>query len=406
MSSEPQAKRPRADSSGIRSATCTGPVNIAVIKYWGKRDEKLLLPTNDSLSATLDQAQLKATTTVATSSTFKADRIWLNGKEEDINNKRLQNCIREVKARARAKGTLTDKEDWPIHICSVNDFPTAAGLASSAAGYACLAATLAELYGVQDTELSSVARVGSGSACRSIYGGWVRWTAGQLADGSDSLASQVVPAEHWPDIQILILVVNAGKKTVSSSSGMQTSVKTSELLKHRIKECVPARMKAIEKAIQDRDFETFGKITIQDSNQFHAVCLDTYPPIFYMNDTSKFIVNILSKYNSFAGEVKAAYTFDAGPNCVIYCRKGDTDTILGLVEEYLPSKTPPADGDGFYRGISSTGPKSPISDKLKAAIGASPISDGIKYVLHTQPGPGPAVLKPADSLLNDSGMPK
>jgi diphosphomevalonate decarboxylase len=401
--SGPPAKKARAE---IKSATCTGPVNIAVIKYWGKRDEKLLLPINSSLSATLDQAQLRAKTTVATAPTFKGDRIWLNGKEEDVSNKRLQNCIKEVKARARTKGTLTDETDWPIHICSKNNFPTAAGLASSAAGYACLAATLAELYDVKETELSSIARVGSGSACRSMYGGWVRWSMGKADDGVDSLASQVVPAEHWPEMQILILVVNAAKKTVSSSSGMQTSVKTSALLQHRMDVVVPQRMAAIEKAIEAKDFETFGEITMKDSNQFHAICLDTYPPIFYMNDNSKFIVNILSRYNAHSGEVRAAYTFDAGPNCVIYCLKKNVDEILGLVEEYLPNKTAPADGQGFYRGLSDAAPATKISEPLKAAVGASPMEDGIRYVIHTQPGPGPVTLAPEESLLDAAGMPK
>jgi diphosphomevalonate decarboxylase len=184
--------------------------------------------------------------------------------------------LKEIRARAMAKDPLDTKLKQMVHICSENNFPTAAGLASSAAGYACLVKALAELYGVADTELSSIARVGSGSACRSVYGGWVRWTMGVRDDGVDSVASQVVPADHWPEMQILILVVNAGKKGVSSSSGMQTSVATSALIKHRAAVVVPERMKEIEAAIEARDFDTFGKITIKDSNQFHAICLDTY----------------------------------------------------------------------------------------------------------------------------------
>lgn len=95
-------------------------------------------------------------------------------------------------------------------------------------------------------------------------------------------------------------------------------------------------MKDMEAAIQAKDFETFGRLTIQDSNQFHAICLDTFPPIFYMNDASKAIVNVLTRYNSYAGEIKAAYTFDAGPNACVYCRQSDVPTILGLVEAYFP----------------------------------------------------------------------
>jgi len=278
-------------------------------------------------------------------------------------------------------------------------------LASSAAGYACLVAALANLYGVQDTELSSIARVGSGSACRSVYGGWVRWTMGVEEDGSDSIASQVVPADHWPEMQILILVVNSGKKEVSSSTGMQDSVRTSDLIDHRAKVVVPARMKAIEAAIQAKDFNTFGEITIKDSNQFHACCLDTYPPIFYLNDNSRHIIQIMSRYNAYHGTVKAAYTFDAGPNAVIYCLKDDVQEILGLVNTYLPNATAPEDGEGFYRGLSTEAPAdSALSAEIKEKIGMPSVTDGIKYVLHTAPGPGPIVTK--ETLMTAEGMPQ
>lgn len=107
------------------------------------------------------------------------------------------------------------------------------------------------------------------------------------------------PAVPWLGSQ-----VNEGKKGVSSSSGMQTTVKTSPLIKHRAEVVVPARMAAIEKAIHDKNFEEFGRITMEDSNQFHATCLDTYPPIFYMNDVSKQIIQVLTHYNESMGEIK------------------------------------------------------------------------------------------------------
>lgn len=399
-----EAKRVRLDADAVDQITCTAPVNIAVIKYWGKRDTKLLLPINSSLSATLHQDQLHAKTSVASSSTFKEDRIWLNGIEEPISNKRLQNVLAEIRGRAKSKDASDPRVGHKVHIVSANNFPTAAGLASSAAGYACLVASLANLYGVEDTELSSIARVGSGSACRSVYGGWVRWTMGVEADGSDSVASQVAPAEHWPEMQILILVVNSGKKEVSSSTGMQDSVRTSDLIDHRAKVVVPARMKAIEAAIQAKDFNTFGEITIKDSNQFHACCLDTYPPIFYLNDNSRHIIQLMSRYNAYHGTVKAAYTFDAGPNAVIYCLKDDVQEILGLVNTYLPNATAPEDGEGFYRGLSTEAPAdSALSAEIKEKIGMPSVTDGIKYVLHTAPGPGPIVTK--DTLMTAEGMP-
>jgi len=100
---------------------------------------------------------------------------------------------------------------------------------------------------------------------------------------------------------------------------METSRLTSPLLQYRASTVVEPRLAAIEAAYLAKDFETFGKITMQDSNQFHATCLDTYPPIFYLNDISRMIIRIVHVINGFYGHVKAAYTFDAGPNAVIYC---------------------------------------------------------------------------------------
>lgn len=119
-------------------------------------------------------------------------------------------------------------------------------------------------------------------------------------------------------MRAVILVVSDKEKDTSSTSGMETSRLTSPLLQFRAAEVVQPRLEAIEKAFLARDFEEFGKITMQDSNQFHATCLDTYPPIFYMNDISRMIIRLVHVINAFYGSIKAAYTFDAGPNAVIY----------------------------------------------------------------------------------------
>lgn len=108
----------------------------------------------------------------------------------------------------KSKATLTNEmEMWKVHICSNNNFPTAAGLASSAAGYACLTAALAKLYNFTG-DISEIARTGSGSACRSVFGGFVRWYMGSDPTGVDSIAKQIAPASHWPEMRIIILVVN------------------------------------------------------------------------------------------------------------------------------------------------------------------------------------------------------
>lgn len=133
--------------------TCTAPVNIAVIKYWGKRDESLILPINDSVSVTLSSDQMHAKTSVTANANFSCDRIWLNGKEETASSGRLASCLASVRRAAASLSVSSAKVNtkWKVHICSENNFPTAAGLASSAAGYACLVAALCRLYGVEGT---------------------------------------------------------------------------------------------------------------------------------------------------------------------------------------------------------------------------------------------------------------
>lgn len=122
------------------------------------------------------------------------------------------------------------------------------------------------------------------------------------------------------------------------------------------------------------------------------MCLDTYPPIFYLNDTSKFIIQLLSRYNELSGEIKAAYTFDAGPNCVIYVRAADVPQLLSLVATYLPSTVTPADGQPFFRGITTASELPTLSANLQEALGTGPQADGIQYVIHTKIGEGPQVL--------------
>ncbi|KAG0098037.1 diphosphomevalonate decarboxylase, partial [Podila epicladia] len=370
-------------------ATCTAPVNIAVVKYWGKRDTSLILPTNSSLSVTLSQDQLHSKTTIRASADFTSDRLWLNGIEESIaSNKRLVACLRET----RALRTKIEAEDASapklahlnIHICSENNFPTAAGLASSASGYACLVYTLSKLFQLplDASDLSIVARQGSGSACRSLFGGFVAWEMGERADGSDSKAVQIAPETHWPDLQALICVVSDEKKGTSSTEGMQLTVKTSPLLQERIKNVVPQRMDEMIAAIKDKDFPKFAELTMRDSNQFHAVCLDTYPPIFYMNDISRAIIRIITEYNR--DGIKAAYTYDAGPNAVIYAPADNMAEIYSLLSHYFPGA---AFDDSLGLLKNAAAPSIPANFDQRV----SPVfpQGSVKQILHTKADDGP-----------------
>jgi len=367
---------------------------MALIKYWGKRDEKLILPINSSLSVTVSQKNITTTTTAQVSKTFQEDRFWLNGVEQDIHLERLQNCLRGI--RKLIKGP---EREWNIHICSENNFPTGAGLASSAAGYACLVFTLAHLFGIKE-ELSIMARLGSGSACRSIYGGFVEWLKGEKDDGTDSIAVQVKDENWWPELQMLILVVSSKEKETSSTSGMETSVETSELLQHRAEVIVPKRMDAAKQAILAKNFQQLAEIIMKDSNQFHATCLDTFPPIFYLNETSKKIIHLITKYNEFSKSYKAAYTFDAGPNAVIFTTTDNLPNVLYIIHHYfpLPLKKYP---EHFTNDLSTE-----MIKRLDRA-GCVVCEGALQDIIHTEIGPGPQVLDPIRfSLLDEGGLPK
>ncbi|KAF8326683.1 GHMP kinase [Cantharellus anzutake] len=398
-------------------ATVSAPVNIACIKYWGKRDTKLILPTNSSLSVTLEQDQLRSKTTSRADASFVKDQLWLNGKEEEIKaGGRTATCITEMKALRRKVEEANPDEpkisDLHIHISSYNNFPTAAGLASSASGFAALVSSLAALYKLPSTpsELSLIARQGSGSACRSLFGGFVAWNMGSKADGSDSFAEEVAPQSHWPEMHALICIVSDDKKGTSSTAGMQRTVETSELLKHRIEHVVPARMNAIIEAIKRRDFDTFAQVTMQDSNQFHAVALDTDPPIFYMNDVSRAIVAIVVELNRASvarGEgLVAAYTYDAGPNAVIYTLDRNAKTIIDLLASYFPSAIGNfSDPFGLFGGNGQERGSLRLPEGFNPAVAKVYESGGVKGFIHTRVGGGPRVLDEGESLLRSNGWP-
>nr|AUZ98392.1 diphosphomevalonate decarboxylase [Trachyspermum ammi] len=412
----------------VLMVTAQTPTNIAVIKYWGKRDETLILPINDSISVTLDPDHLCTTTTVAVSPSFDQDRMWLNGKEISLLGGRFQSCLRELRSRAsdfedEKRGIKIKKADWEklnLHIASYNNFPTAAGLASSAAGLACFVFALAKLMNLKEdhSQLSAIARQGSGSACRSLYGGFVKWIMGKEENGSDSIAVQLADEKHWDDLVIVIAVVSARQKETSSTSGMQDSCKTSMLIQHRAKEVVPKRVIQMEEAIEKRDFPSFARLACADSNQFHAVCLDTSPPIFYMNDTSHKIISCVEKWNRSEESPQVAYTFDAGPNAVMIARNRKTAALL--LQRLLFHFPPHSDTDlnsyviGDKSILQDVGVRDmkdvenlPAPPEIKDNIPAQKSKGEVSYFICTRPGRGPTVLSDSQALLNpETGLPK
>jgi diphosphomevalonate decarboxylase len=240
-----------------------------------------------------------------------------------------------------------------------------------------------------------------------MFGGFVAWEMGSQVDGSDSVAVEIARKEHWPEMQALIFVVSDAKKGTASSDGMQRTVATSPLLQHRIHHVVPERMKRMVKAIEEKDFTSFARETMKDSNSFHAVCLDTDPPIFYMNDVSKGIIGVVNEINRVSGQegqgLIAAYTYDAGPNAVIYVLQRNTKAVLEILLRFFPQQK--------FEDVLGLNPELKGVKDLPKGFNEN-VSGGVfemgsvVRIIHTEVGDGPRVLSADNSLLGVDGLPK
>lgn len=284
--------------------------NIALIKYWGKRDETLILPTNSSLSITLDQFYTE--TAVEYSRGLKKDVFYLNGKL--ANEKETQKVSRFLDLVRKQAGN-----DLKAEIHSDNHVPTAAGFASSASGIAALAAAATKAMGLEldSQSLSRLARRGSGSACRSIYGGFVKWEKGHSADGEDSYAIPILPEDQW-DLSVLSVMLERKQKKVLSREGMKRTVDTSVFYNGWL-ETVPNDLVRMEEAIKNRDFQQLGSVAEKNALKMHATTLGADPPFLYWSSST---LSVMEKVQELREQgIQAYFTIDAGPNVKVLCEK-------------------------------------------------------------------------------------
>ncbi|WP_099156749.1 diphosphomevalonate decarboxylase [Virgibacillus ndiopensis] len=304
-------------------ATAKAHTNIALIKYWGKRDESLILPMNNSLSLTLDG--FYTTTTVTFKEKLSEDIFYLNDHlitGEQYN--RVTKFLDIIRSYAQRSNLYAE-------VSSINHVPTAAGFASSASGFAALAAAATRALNMQisEQELSKITRRGSGSACRSIYGGFVEWEQGMKDDGSDSYAVQLVSNDHW-DVRVAAVVLSATEKKVSSREGMKRTVDTSPFYTSWVNS-IPNDLTQIKQAIQDRDFEKVGQIAEANCLKMHATTLGANPPFTYWHDTT---MSVMQEVRAMRDRgVPAFFTIDAGPNVkVLYLPEHETTVQKTLRE--------------------------------------------------------------------------
>lgn len=289
----------------MTTATAQAAANIAFIKYWGNRDDRLRIPSNGSISMNL--GGLTATTRVHFDPALPADHLALNG--EAVTGPGLQRAS-DLLDRVRRLAGL----NWRAEVHSENNFPTGAGIASSAAGFAALTVAAACAVGLDldERQLSRLARTASGSACRSIPGGFVEWIPG--ADDESSYAESIAPPEHWALVDCIAVISLAHKAIVSQDGHARAD--TSPLQAGRVAGAA-RRVDACRAAILQRDFDALAAVMEMDSNLMHAVIMTSTPPILYWQPATLAVMQAVPAWR--AQGLPACYTIDAGPNVHVIC---------------------------------------------------------------------------------------
>lgn len=286
-------------------ATAVAHPNIALVKYWGKADVAQNLPAVGSLSITL--GGLASTTTVRFDKTLTEDRFRFAGAEAPAMARRVAACLDEMR-RATGTGSYAAVE-------SDNDFPTAAGLASSASGFAALvtAADAALGSGMERAELAELARRASGSAARSLFGGFVELSL--VEEGRRTETRQILAPEVWP-LAVVVAVTDAGPKSVGSTAGMLLTERTSPYYAAWV-ESSPADLAEARAAVARRDFEALAEVSESSCLTMHAVMLSARPGLVYWNGAT---VECLHRVRALRTDgVPVFFTIDAGPQLKAVC---------------------------------------------------------------------------------------
>ncbi len=308
-------------------STAVAHPNIALVKYWGKRDERLILPHQSSVSVTL--APLAITTTVEFTGAAGDDAVVLNGREaQGRERERVVDAVKLARAEVPAKQR---KALGAARVTSKGDFPASAGLASSAAAFAALAVASRSAAGLgRDAKKESVlARRGSGSACRSVEGGFCRWNRGRRADGADSFAEQLFDETHWPELRLLVGLVSREEKAVGSRDGMKATVKTSPYYPAWAKDA-EREAKAIVPLLRRRDLEAVGELAERNAWRMHATALGAKPPLCYLKPETLKVIEAVSAARGKG--IGVWFTLDAGPNPVLLTSAKDEEHVATLVQ--------------------------------------------------------------------------
>ncbi|MFO7563377.1 MAG: diphosphomevalonate decarboxylase [Enhygromyxa sp.] len=321
--------------TSIRASRASAHSNIALVKYWGKRegvDPELNLPAVGSLSMTLDE--LRSVTEIRAAS---ADSFVLDG--ELVTGKPAAKVFAQLDRVWRLGGRSGPRPACAV--VSTNHLPTAAGLASSASGFAALSVAAAGSFGLVDTladapddparaRLSSWARMGSGSAARSLWGGFVRLDAGTADDGSDCLARPLFGPDHW-DLRLLVVHTARGAKQVGSTGGMESSRLTSPYYPAWVSSS-QADLDAAQQALAARELEALGEVMEHSCFKMHACMFATRPPLLYWNGATLEVIRAVWQLRESGGPI-GFVTSDAGPHVKVLCRAHGADALADHLRE-------------------------------------------------------------------------
>lgn len=287
-------------------SSAIAPSNIAFTKYWGKSNDELTLPLNDSISMSL--SDVTTHTTVEFSDTYTEDEVYIGDSEQDVtkvSGDKAKRVIDQLNRLRKMAGVSTLAK-----VVSKNTFPTGVGIASSASAFAALTKACVDALNitVDEKQLSILTRLaGSGSAARSVFGGFVKWN---YADTSEkSFAEQIVNESEWL-LEDAIIITSTKEKGASSLEG-HSSAQTSPYLQSRLAD-VKQRNKIIETAIKNKDFKTLGEEMEKDMISLHFMAMSSEPPIFYWNGTTVEVLAAVRALRESGTQVYA--TIDAGPN--------------------------------------------------------------------------------------------
>ncbi len=310
--------------------TAIAHANIALVKYWGKRAgtaPELNLPAVGSLSITLGGLSTETTAELAPD-LAEDDFCMLDAAGEPLPPD--PRMVRRVRAfldlvRDRAGGGSR------LRVVSRNDFPTGAGLASSASGFAALALAGTRALGADlpPGELSSLARCGSGSAARSVFGGFVELERGTAEDGHDCVARPLAAPDHWP-LRVVVAVTTEQHKAIGSTAGMQRTAETSPFFAAWV-ESHPADLAAARDAIAARDFDRLAAVTELSCLSMHGLMLSARPGLVYWNAATVELIHSVRAWR--AAGVPCCFTIDAGPQVKVVCEASVADEVRARLTE-------------------------------------------------------------------------